>query len=155
METLLFSGEESSPSKKAIHLENGLRVVQLLDLGSYEKDSDKERVTEESSTLNADEELKDDENQGQVLTNQPSLKKEDETLPKGDSEWEDISDISDEGTPERDLPGMVTLIVLICSSVNSFHSVWQHQCISISVELFAILILWFCGVVEPNILNRT
>ena len=142
METLLFSGEESSPSKRAVHLENGLRVVQLLDLGSCEKD--KERVTEESSTLNADEELKDDQNQGQVVANQPSLKKEDETLPKGDSEWEDISDISDEGTPERDLPGMVTLIVLICSSVNSFHSMWQHQCCKVICHSNT-LVLWGCG----------
>lgn len=97
---LIFGGEESSPRKRAIHLESGLRVVQLLDLGSFET-STEERGPEESSTLNASE------TRAHGVSSLPSHQTAQETLPKGESEYDDVSDISDEGTPERDLPGKV------------------------------------------------
>lgn len=97
---LIFSGEESSSRKRAIHLESGLRVVQLLDLGSFET-STEEGGPEESSTLNANE------TRVHGVSSLPSHQTAQETLPKGESEYDDVSDISDEGTPERDLPGKV------------------------------------------------
>lgn len=97
---LIFGGEKSSPRKRAIHLESGLRVVQLLDLGSFET-STEEGGPEESSTLNANE------TRVHGVSSLPSHQTAQETLPKGESEYDDVSDISDEGTPERDLPGKV------------------------------------------------
>ena len=101
---MLFSGEESTASEQAAHLESGLRVVQLLELGGTEDNSEKERGITESSTLVSNEKHQDGQAQGKIPSLLPLHKKQQETLPM-DSEFEDISDVSDEGTPERDLPG--------------------------------------------------
>lgn len=109
-EKLLFSGEESTTSEHGIHLESGLRVVQVLDLG--ESESDKERSIRASSTVESSKTGNDGKTQGEHLgklskdsRRRGSHKKHSrESSPKNIG-WEDISDASDEGTPERDLPG--------------------------------------------------
>lgn len=97
---MIFSGEESTASEQAIQLDNGLRLVQLLDLGGSQNDKEKDADIEESSNIVSN--LKHEH--GQVQGHLPLHKKRRETLPK-ESAWEDISDESDDGTPERDLPG--------------------------------------------------
>ena len=102
-EQLLFSGEESTVSEQAVHLDSGLRVVQLLELDGIH-DNDKEGTCKESATLVSNVEDEDGQPQEELSSQLPSHEKQQEMLPR-DSEFEDISDISDEGTPERDLPG--------------------------------------------------
>ncbi|XP_078369524.1 uncharacterized protein LOC144653411 isoform X2 [Oculina patagonica] len=103
-EKMLFSGEESTASEQAGHLDTGLRVVQLLELGGIKDNKEKDIGIKESSTFVSNEEHNDGQAQGEIPSLVPLYKKPQETLPM-DSEFEDISDVSDEGTPERDLPG--------------------------------------------------
>ncbi len=103
-EKMLFSGEESTASEQAGHLDTGLRVVQLLELGGIKDNKEKDIGIKESSTFVSNEEHNDGQAQGEIPSLVPLHKKPQETLPM-DSEFEDISDVSDEGTPERDLPG--------------------------------------------------
>lgn len=102
---MLFSGEESTASEQAVHLDSGLRVVQLLELGGIKDNKEKDRGINESSSLVSNEKHEDGEAQSEIPSLLPLHKKPQETLPM-DSEFEDISDVSDEGTPERDLPGI-------------------------------------------------
>ena len=102
-EKLLFSGEESVAGDQAVHLDSGLRVVQLLELDGIH-DNDKEIDYEEYATLGSNVEHEDEQPQEELPSQLPSCEKQLEILPR-DSEFEDISDVSDEGTPERDLPG--------------------------------------------------
>ena len=90
-EKLLFSGEESTASEPAVHIDSGLRIVQLLELGGIQDSKEKDKSI-----------------QGEMPRLLPLQKKQQEGLPM-DSEFEDISDVSDEGTPERDLPGTLPL----------------------------------------------
>lgn len=83
-------------------MDSGLRVVQLLELDRIH-DQD-ERAREESATLVSNVEHEDGLPQEQLPSHLPSHEKQQGMLHR-DSEFEDISDVSDEGTPERDLPG--------------------------------------------------
>ena len=103
-ERMLFSGEESTASEQAVHLDSGLRVVQLLELGGVQGSKEKDKGVKESSALVSDEKHQDGHTQGGMPSILPLHKKRQEPGPM-DSEFEDISDVSDEGTPERDLPG--------------------------------------------------
>jgi len=102
-EKLLFSGEESTAGEQAVHLESGLRIVQLLELDGIH-DKDKGIDSEEFATLGSYVEHEYRQPQEELPSQLPSDEKQIEMLPR-DSEFEDISDVSDEGTPERDLPG--------------------------------------------------
>ena len=100
---MLFSGEESTAGEQAVHLDSGLRVVQLLELDRIH-DKDKEGDCEESAALGSNVEHENGQPQEELPSQLPSHEKQQEMLPR-DSEFEDISDVSDGGTPERDLPG--------------------------------------------------
>ena len=116
-EKLLFSGEESTAGEQDVHLDSGLRVVQLLELDRiYDQD---ERAWEESATLVSNVEHEDGQPQGELPSHLPSHEKQQEMLHR-DSEFEDISDVSDEGTPERDLPGKLTLNISFGLTLGSF-----------------------------------
>ena len=104
-----MSGEESTAGEQAVQLDCGLRVVQLLELDRIH-DHDKERVCEEATTLVFNAEHEDGQPLEELPSQLPSHKKQQEMLPM-DSEFEDISDVSDEGTPERDLPGKYTVAI--------------------------------------------
>ena len=84
-------------------MDSGLRVVQLLELDTMH-DKDRVRACKDSATLVSSAEHEDGLPQEERPSHLPSHQKQQETLPR-DSEFEDISDVSDEGTPERDLPG--------------------------------------------------
>ena len=112
-ERLLFSGEESTTSEHGVHLGSGLRVVQVLDLGESENEKEKDKLIPESSSVVSEVKAEDGSTEGKWVGELPKDSKRDASHPKclessrrKSSEWEDISDASDEGTPERDLPGM-------------------------------------------------
>lgn len=123
-EKLIFSGEDSSASEPGVHLGSGLHVVQVLDLVSSESDKEKEKIAPDSSVpskepvgdgksnSNSLSELMVQSNKDKSHQNHP------ENLPKS-SEWESISDASDEGTPERDLPGFGSIDI-------EFKQVWPE-----------------------------
>ena len=112
-EKLLFSGEESATSEQSTHLESGLRIVQLLDLGGSESEKEKDQSVTESSMLVSSEQGGADKIQEELpgelaeeFRRNGSHKKK-HTSSSKNSRWDDISDNSDEGTPERDLPGTI------------------------------------------------
>lgn len=118
-EKLLFSGEESATSEQGPLLESGLRVVQVLDLGESGSEKEREKIVKESSMVEADKNGKigkaQEERLGQLSEESRrdrSHQKRRESLPRN-STWEDISDESDEGTPERDLPGMLPFLLYL------------------------------------------
>lgn len=128
-EKLLFSGEESATSEQGPLLESGLRVVQVLDLGESGSEKEREKIVKESSMVEADKNGKigkaQEERLGQLSEESRrdrSHQKRRESLPRN-STWEDISDESDEGTPERDLPGMLPflLYLLHTSDITTEH----------------------------------
>lgn len=128
-EKLLFSGEESATSEQGPLLESGLRVVQVLDLGESGSEKEREKIVKESSMVEADKNGKIGKAQEECLgqlseesRRHRSHQKRRESLPRN-STWEDISDESDEGAPERDLPGMLPflLYLLHTSDITTEH----------------------------------
>lgn len=112
-ERLLFSGEERTTSEHGVHLGSGLRVVQVLDLGESESEKEKDKLIPESSSLVLELNAEDGSTEGKCVDELPKDSKRDashrkclESSRRKSGEWEDISDASDEGTPEKDLPGM-------------------------------------------------
>ena len=104
--TQLNSREESTDSDGTgkIHLGSGLHVVKMLDLGQCDHEK-------QSSTLIPAEDIEDKQIYSKVATCTPvdeisfkASQRQNAEAQRG-SEWEDISDASDQGTPERDLPG--------------------------------------------------
>lgn len=101
-EKLLFSGEESATSEQTTHLESGLRIVQLLDLGGSESEQGGAGTQGEISAESSEESRK---NNGSHLKRVTGFSKK--------SRWDNVSNISDDGTPERDLRGTVSTLHLL------------------------------------------
>ncbi|XP_029195174.2 LOW QUALITY PROTEIN: uncharacterized protein LOC114960864 [Acropora millepora] len=94
----LFSGEDSSTSDQGIYLGTGLHVVQVLDEVGSESEKD-EKLVEGSSRL-----LKKPSDDGRNNNISGEEVKQSEKF-QTDGGCKYNSDSSDEGTPERDLPG--------------------------------------------------
>ena len=118
-EKLLFSGEESATSEQTTHLESGLRIVQLLDLGGSESEKEKETSGGRSSSL-APSEQGGAGTQGEISaeSSEESRKNSGSHLKRvtgfsKKTRWDNVSNISDDGTSERDLPGTVSTLHLL------------------------------------------
>lgn len=100
----LFSGEDSSTSDQGIYLGTGLHVVQVLDEVGSESEKD-EKLVEGSSPLlkKASDDGKNNNISGEEAKQSEKLQTNGGCKYNGDS--------SDEGTPERDLPGRSLVLV--------------------------------------------
>jgi len=119
-EKLLFRGEESASSEQTTHLESGLRVVQLLDLGGSESEKEKETSGGKSSSLEPSEqggagthEEISAESSKESRKNNGSLILQHVTDLFKKTRWDNVSNTSDDDTPERDLPGTVSTLHLL------------------------------------------
>lgn len=118
-EKLLFSGEESASSEQTTHLESGLRIVQLLDLGGSESEKEKDTSGGRSSSLapteqggagtqeeiSAESSEESKKNNGSLVPRVTGLSRK--------TRWDNVSNTSDGDTPERDLPGIVSTLHLL------------------------------------------
>lgn len=102
-----------------------MRIVQVLDLAENENQTEKGKEVEGGSTIGTSKEQAHDNTEGYCLgklSEEPSRDESRQTChessPKS-SRWEDVSEDSDEGTPERDLPGTSHLFVS--------HSLQRHK----------------------------
>ena len=102
-----------------------MRVVQVLDLAENENQTEKGKEVKGLSTIGTSKEQAHDNTEGLCVGNlseEPSRDESRQTChensPKS-SRWEDVSEDSDEGTPERDLPGTVHHICLFYYSLLS------------------------------------
>ena len=105
----LFSGEDSSTSDQGIYLGTGLHVVQVLDEVGSESEKD-EKLVEGSSPLL--KKLSDDGRNNNISGEEVRQSEKFQT----DGGCKYNSDSSDEGTPERDLPGRsLVLVFVVCN----------------------------------------
>lgn len=118
-EKLLFSGEESASSEQTTHLESGLRIVQLLDLGGSESEKEKDTSGGRSSSLapteqggagtqeeiSAESSEESKKNNGSLVSRVTGLSRK--------TRWDNVSNTSDGDTPERDPPGIVSTLHLL------------------------------------------
>ena len=118
-EKLLFSGEESASNEQTTHLESGLRIVQLLDLGGSESEKEKDTSGGRSSSLapseqggagtqeeiSAESSEESKKNNGSLVPRVTGLSRK--------TRWDNVSNTSDGDTPERDLPGIVSTLHLL------------------------------------------
>lgn len=103
----LFSGEDSSD--QGIYLGTGLHVVQVLDEVGSESEKD-EKLVEGSSPLLK----KPSDDGGNNNISGEEVKQSEKFQTNGGCKYN--SDSSDEGTPERDLPGRsLVLVFAVCN----------------------------------------
>lgn len=100
----LFGGEDSSASDQGIYLGSGLHVVEVLDQVGSESEKDDKLVVDSTPLLKKP--LDDGKNNN---FSGEEVEQSERFLSNGGCE--DKGDSSDEGTPERDLPGRSPVLV--------------------------------------------
>ena len=112
-----------------------MRVVQVLDLAENENQQEKGEEVNGESPVEASTEKADDNTEGQCvgrMSEEPDMDRSQqichESSPKS-SRWDDVSNNSDEGTPERDLPGtshfVLSLFVVCRAGISSVSGNWH------------------------------
>lgn len=112
----LFSGEDSSTSDQGSYLGTGLHVVQVLDEVGSESEKD-EKLVEGSCPLF--KKPSDDGKNNNISCEEVKQSEKFQTI--GGCKYN--SDSSDEGTPERDLPGRSLVLVFALYNNTLFISV--------------------------------